>query len=277
MVSYGYWYTILVADSVVSLHHQMLETIMHSTLAFITGIEQASLLNRLSEDMAIFSQQIGPTMTTVVTCFFAVVLDFILACSASAITVILVPICVVPVYFLQKFYLRTSRQMRQLAIANKVPMVKQIGQVSSGIQHIRSMKMQDDLLVRGFATVDTSTKPIYLLRCIQQWLAFVIQLLVMIIAVTLVSVAVSSRRFSSDGSVGVSLVALIPLGDNIGFMIKNWMNLEVCLGAMTRIKWFKANTPTEKKATATEAELSALTNWPKNGNIEFSNVSASYG
>lgn len=277
MLAYGYWYTILVADSVVSLHHQMLNAIINSTLAFITGIEQASLLNRLSEDMAIFSQQIGPAMTTVVTCLFAVVLDFILACSASAITVILIPICVIPVYFVQKFYLRTSRQMRQLAIENKVPMVKQIGQVSSGIQHIRSMKMQDDLLVRGLATVDTSTKPIFYLRCIQQWLTFVIQLLIMIIAVTLVTIAVSARRFSSDGSVGVSLVALIPLGDNIGFMIKNWMSLEVCFGAMSRIKWFTANTPAEKKATATEAELSSLADWPKNGDLEFNNVCASYG
>ncbi|CEJ92652.1 hypothetical protein VHEMI08288 [[Torrubiella] hemipterigena] len=276
ILAYGYWYNNLILDSVVNLHRDLLHSVMRSTLSFISGVERASLLNRFSEDMAIFSQQLGPIMTTVVSCLFLVIADFILVCTSSAISVILIPSVVVPVYLLQSFYLRTSRQMRQLSLETKVPIVKQITEVSSGIEHIRAMKMQDYLLADGFKHIDNNSKPVYMLRCIQQWLWLVINLVVTFIAVMIMTIALTARHLASDNSIGVGMVALIPLSDNLGNVIRSWMSLETSLGAMWRLKWFTENTPTEQNETALDADDVRLKNWPETGAIEFREVNASY-
>lgn len=179
-------------------------------------------------------------------------------------------------YMLQTFYLRTSRQLRQLTLETKVPVVKQMTEVSSGIHHIRAMKMQSYLFADGLAHIDNNSKPVYMLRCIQQWLGLAISLIVMFIAVIIITIALTARNLASDNSIGVGMVALIPLGDNLGNVIRSWMSLETSLGAMWRLKWFAENTPTEENLVATEANAEAFKDWPATGNVIFKDVSSSY-
>lgn len=276
LAAFWFWYNYLVANTMISLHETLLGSVMTATISFITRTEKASLVNRFSDDMAIFSHRLPAAMSTSCLSIIYITIEFALVCSSSTIGVILIPICGVPFYFLQKFYLRTSRQLRQLQLENQVPIVKQITEVATGMEHIRPMRMQKAFIDGGFYNIDQSSKAVYYMRCIQQWLALVVNMLVMVIAVVMIVIALTSRRFASENSIGVGMVTLIPLGENMGIAVKVWTELETALGAMARLKWFTKTTPSEPNAEATPEQASQFASWPKTGKVEFRDTCASY-
>lgn len=276
LAAYWYWYNYLVMDTTVSLHNALLDTVMHSTLAFLTRTENASLVNRFSEDISIFSQRLPAVMVGSISSMLFVLIDLGLLCSFSAVGVTILPVCVVPFYFLQRFYLRSSRQLRQLQLETQVPVVKQVTEVSMGIDHIRPMKLQGRLNEQGHRAIDESTKPVYYMRCIQQWLSLVVKMELMVISVVLIVVSLTSKHLASANAVGVGMVTLIPLSEQLGLAVRTWTEVEIALGAMARLKWFTQNTPTEANATASDEAKNLLSSWPTNGKVEFKKACASY-
>lgn len=276
LAAYWYWYNYLVMKTTVSLHNILLDTIMHSTMAFLTRTENASLVNRFTEDISIFSQRLPAIIVSSISSMMYVLVDLGLLCSSSTIGIIILPICLVPFYFLQRFYLRSSRQLRQMQLETQVPVVKQVTEVSAGIEHIRSMKMHERLIEQGHQAIDESTKPVYYMRCIQQWLSLVVNMELMVISVIIIVISLTAKHLASANAVGVGMVTLIPLSEQMGIAVRAWTEVEIALGAMARLKWFTQNTPKEANATATEEAKVAMASWPANGKVEFKKACASY-
>jgi len=84
---------------------------------------------------------------------------------------------------LQKFYLRTSRQMRLLDLEAKSPLYSHFIETLSGLTTIRAFGWTEIFREQNLALLDTSQKPYYLLFCIQRWLGLVHDLLVTALAV----------------------------------------------------------------------------------------------
>jgi len=108
---------------------------------------------------------------------------------------------------------------------------------------------------------------------IQRWLVIILNAMATAIVGGLVSIALLVVNASSQGGLGLALMALIYLQTDLGFLIIEWTTLETSLGAVARLQSFMKDTPTEKdKDGVTEQPVT----WPSRGEIEFKNVSASY-
>jgi ATP-binding cassette subfamily C (CFTR/MRP) protein 1 len=143
---------------------------------------------------------------------------------------------------------------------------------------------------RNLDLLDVSQKPYYLLFCIQRWLAFVLDLMVMVLAVVLMILVVKlvsdsglqngdqityrlQRENISPGYVGLALLNVTSFNVSLAMIIKNWTQLETSIGAIARLISFSAQTASENLPRGRE---SVPDNWPLHGTIEFKNVSASY-
>jgi len=122
--------------------------------------------------------------------------------------------------------------------------------------------------------LDASQKPYYLMYCIQRWLNLVLQLIVGVMAVVVVALALSLTSTTSAGRLGVSLTAVVAFSGGISYFMQFWTQLETSLGAVSRVKNFEETTIPEDKEQET---FIPGDDWPRNGAIEFKNVSASYG
>lgn len=96
------------------------------------------------------------------------------------------PVSFVLVYFLQQFYLKTSRKILHLDLEAKSPLYTHFTETLSGIATIRAFGWQGALLEENLGLLDFSQKPYYLLFFIQRWLTLVMGLLVAGISVVLV-------------------------------------------------------------------------------------------
>ena len=120
--------------------------------------------------------------------------------------------------------------------------------------------------------LDASQRPAYLLAMIQQWLSFVLGVVVAIMAIVVVTLATQLR--STTGFTGASLVTLMSFGDFLSDIIRAYTQLETSIGAVSRLKSFSENTKLE---SLPGEDVVPSESWPQKGRIDIKGVSATYG
>lgn len=183
-----------------------------------------------------------------------------------------VPLCVVLLYLIQWVYLRTSRQIRLLDIEAKAPLFSQFLETLEGVACVRSYGWSTNYAQENVKILNASQKPYYLLWCIQRWLTLVLNLFVMGISVVLVGIATNIEG-AQAGYLGVALFNIVNFSSTLQSLVTEWTQLETAIGAISRVRAYVSNTPSEdaEHETAPVPE-----HWPAEGAITFSNVSASY-
>lgn len=196
----------------------------------------------------------------------------IIATGASFVAAVL-PVVYLGLYFVQKYYLRTSRQMRLLDLETKSPLYTQFTETLAGLSTIRAFGWSTDFMHDNRNRLNSSQIPFYMMFCIQRWLQVVLDLFAAGMALVLVSFAVKLSSSTSKGAIGLAMVNIIGFNLTLTAVIDQWTSLETSLGAIARLKWFMKNTPNENKET--EVAVPSV-DWPAQGLIELVDVTASY-
>uniref|UniRef100_A0A093UWR8 Multidrug resistance-associated protein 1 n=1 Tax=Talaromyces marneffei PM1 TaxID=1077442 RepID=A0A093UWR8_TALMA len=193
---------------------------------------------RFSQDIRLSDWQLPVTIVLTLFEFLGCIASVGIAVSSVKYVAIGIPLLGSVLYFLQRFYLRTSRQLRLLEIESKAPL-----------------------------------KPFYLLFSVQRWLLLVLSLVVAALEVLVMGIAIPLRTSVNAGLVGLAIVQVMTLSELMNDLIAQWTEMEACLGAVTRISRFIKETPREGR---TDETSSLFDEWPSSGAVTLVNVSASY-
>lgn len=192
---------------------------------------------------------------------------------ASVYAAIAFPIIMSALYVIQKFYLRTSRQLRFMDLEAKAPLYSQFAEILAGLATVRAFGWQSALEKKNRELLDRSQRPFYLLFAVQRWLTLVLDLIVAATAVLLIVLVVKLRGTLSAGYVGIALLNVIMFSQSIKLLVTFWTTLETHIGAIARIKIFQEDSVPEDMPSENNMPPPA---WPSKGAIEFSQVSAAY-
>ncbi|KAK2612755.1 hypothetical protein QQS21_001206 [Conoideocrella luteorostrata] len=241
---------------------------------FIFGVNfpYSPPINRFSQDLQLVDNDLAHALDHTIVHLFDVVISAVLVFTGSGYLAAGVPVCIFFVYMIQFYYLRTSRQLRIIDIEAKAPLFSQFLETLAGVSCIRAYGWTEDYLQRNYDVLNTSQRPYYLLWCIQRWLNLVLELLVGGIAIVLVAFATTTTGGKTD-YLGVALFGLINFSAALQALVAQWTQLETALGAVSRIRSYVSNTPSENKGSDSQDPPES---WPLHGTIAFSNVCASY-
>lgn len=164
--------------------------------------------------------------------------------------------------------------MRILDLEGKTPLFTLINDTNHGIEHVRSFGMQRPIIKRSYEKLDYSQRPYYILLTIQRWLLLVLDVLGLVIATILVSIAMLATHSTSQAGLGLALYNMTYFSNLSRSIIQRWTSLETSLGAAARLRDFDENTPSERDAPNRRDPPPA---WPNAGRVEFKNVSVKYG
>ncbi|KAJ2978353.1 hypothetical protein NQ176_g3864 [Zarea fungicola] len=273
--SLTFYYFKVVPKSSSVLHKQLLQTTMKAQLPFITKTDSGVLVNKFSQDVGFLSQQLPQHFLEFSYTAVACLISMGVIVSGASYAAIAVPALLVFLYFMQRFYLQTSRQIRHLDLEAKSPLYTLFQDVGDGIMHIRAFQWESDIKWQGYGLLDYSQRPYYNMYTIQRWLALVMDLTVAGMALLLVSLAVNLPESTSGGSIGLSLVTLINFSESMSHLVTDWSNLETSLGAMARVREFNKTTPVEHEPVLKPSEQ-IPDNWPSLGRVNLSTVTARY-
>src|SRR3569833_693666 len=158
-------------------------------------------------------------------------------------------------------------------IESKAPLFSHFIESLNGLGTINAFGWAAPYFTRTLALINEAQRPYYLLLCIQRWLVCVLDLVVAGLTVLIVSLAVALRSRVDPGLLGVALVMMMTLGHSLANFVQAFTLLETSLGAITRIKNFEQDTPSE---LLPDERADPGDQWPKDGALVFDNVSLSY-
>lgn len=194
---------------------------------------------------------------------------------SSRYMAVFLPFLIIVFYFVQRFYLRTSRQIRLLDIELRAPLYTHFMHTLDGLSSIRAFQWGDDFTARNIRLLDDSQKANYLLYCIQRWLTFVIDVFIAIVAVVLIVIITTLRTTIGPGYVGIAASNILGLNIAMKATLSSWVAMEVVLGAVARIKTYTMETESEDNMNGTSLEPKDG-KWPTEGAVELIGVTASY-
>ncbi|KAF1972252.1 putative multidrug resistance protein [Bimuria novae-zelandiae CBS 107.79] len=266
-------FNIMAVNTGVKLHEILARAVMSAPMIFFSSTDSGSILTRFSQDIQLLDMSLPLALQVVVTNMLICIAQIGLIASASAWIVVSFPLLLATFYLVQKYYLRTSRQMRLLDLEQKAPLYTQFVETLDGLATVRAFSWQQNYINRNHELVDGSQKPFYLMYMIQRWLALVLDLIIGSLAVLVVGIAVALRDSVSPGFTGVSLTQIISFTAYLKLMIMFWTQMETSIGAVARIRQFNTDTPNENLPDENSEPSSQ---WPDEGRLRISNLSASY-
>ncbi|KAI3328394.1 putative ABC transporter [Ustulina deusta] len=266
-------FTRLAPQSGMRLHRHLLNIVTNAPLSFFSATENGSILNRFTQDIQLIDKQLPSAFTTLVTQIFKLLMQVVLLCIAEKWLALSLPACITVVYVIQKVYLRTSRQLRFLELEARAGVFSSFLESIEGLETIRTFGWSGDVTRENIVKVNDSSRPEFLLLCLQRWLNIVLDLLAAAIATTVVVIAVSFKGHISGAQIGVALNTMLVANTTLLRLVENWALLETSLGAIARLKTLENMTPFEGGRVL---GLDPALDWPQRGHIQLKHATASY-
>ncbi|KAL8840168.1 MAG: hypothetical protein Q9176_004016 [Flavoplaca citrina] len=263
----------MVPQSGANFHWKLLNTVLRAPMSFFATTDTGVTLNRFSQDLQLIDMDLPISALNFFTALILCVAQLILIGVSSVYAAISFPVFIIALYFIQKYYLRTSRQLRFLDLEAKSPLYSQFTEMMAGLTTIRAFAWQNALETKNRFLLDRSQKPFYLLFSVQRWLQLVLDLLVAAVAVMLIVLVVELRGFLSGAYVGVALLNIILFSQHLKLVLQFWTMLEIHIGAVCRVRNFTTTIATEDGPNETRTPP---TDWPAQGAVDFYGISASY-
>ncbi|KAH8659923.1 ABC transporter [Xylariales sp. PMI_506] len=253
-------------------HELLLDTTMRASTSFFTFTDVGTTINRFSRDLEIIDSDLPAAMDQTIFQFLSVIVSAVFVFMGSGYVAAAIPLCLLALYFIQFYYLRTSRQLRLLSIEATAPLFSHFLDTIDGLTSIRAYGWTEDYVELHYHALNASQKPYYFLFCIQRWLTLVLDLLNAAVAILLVAIATTIRN-SSTGFLGVALFNVIAFSSTIQSLVTEWTQVETAMGAINRVRSYVNNV---KDENLPRENCSVPEDWPIHGAVKFSKVTAAY-
>ncbi|RDW87858.1 hypothetical protein BP5796_03552 [Coleophoma crateriformis] len=255
------------------LHQRLLKTVMSAPLSYFAVTDTGVTLNRFSQDIDYVDQTLPYSLLGASFQLFKLIPQLTLLLLTQAFIAVGMPFLFLVLYYLQKYYLYTSRQIRFLDIELRAEVLSNFLETLEGMSHIRAFGWQFRSIDQNIKHLDVSQRPNYIMHAIQQWLTLVLNMMVAGLAVLVVSLAIVFKASTTGGQIGVALNVILIISNTFVRLLESWTQVESSLGAISRIKALEETLlPEDKDSENSEA----FPDWPDKGAIEFQEVIAAY-
>ena len=255
------------------LHQRLLNTVLNAPMSFFSTTDTGITTNRFSQDLELIDMELPVALIRTAMMFFVLIAQLLVILASAKFVGIAMPGIVVVIYFLQVYYLRTSRRLRLLDIETKAYLGTQFVEMLSGLVTIRAFQWEYHHLSDFINMLKKAQRPFYLMYCVQRWLNMVLDLIVGSMAILLVTIAIRTKGTVDPGMTGLALTNLVGFSQMLKQLITNWTLLETSMGALSRVRSFAASIESENQPGE---DTVAPDHWPKFGGIEFRSVIASH-
>ncbi|KAJ0329702.1 hypothetical protein COL922a_012773 [Colletotrichum nupharicola] len=272
----GFSLTTLAVKAGTSLHHVLLKAMIWAPQSFFSAVDTGITTNRFSQIIILVDGDLPMSLLETLSARLVAVVQMILIAVAAPYVAIAYPFLLTALYFVQSFYLKTSRQLRFLDLEARSPLQTNLLETVQGLATIRAFGWAAQSIEANHDLVDASQKPVYLLYMVQRWLQLVLELIIATVAI-LVAVIAPQMSATSGGLLGVALIQLMSLSQELKMIVINYTTLETSLTAISRIKAFEKETPSENHPSSGIAVYETPPpGWPQEGSVSFDAATVSY-
>jgi ABC-type multidrug transport system fused ATPase/permease subunit len=255
------------------IHQRLMHSVTRAKFKFFDVTPLGQIMNRFSKDLEAVDQEVAPIAIGVMSCALAIVVTVALI---SAITpgFLVAGIFISAMYFfVGKFYLRSSRDLKRLESVQRSPLFQQFGETLSGITTIRAYGDERRFIRDNMLRINTHSRPFIFLWATNRWLAFRIDVIGDLVAFFAGAFVVFSIGTIDAGSAGLSLSYAISFTDNVLWLVRLYAMNEQNMNSVERIKEYL---DVEQEAEPVIEKARPAANWPSQGSVEFIDYTTRY-
>ncbi|XP_029540811.1 ATP-binding cassette sub-family C member 3 isoform X1 [Oncorhynchus nerka] len=264
-------YSMLRAAELMHLH--MLQRLLRAPQGFFESTPTGRVLNRFSKDVDIIDSHIPDNIDIWMRTFWYT-LNVLIVCSALTPLFLLVVVPLMVFYWwVQRFYVATSRQLKRLESVSRSPIYSHFSETVTGSSVIRAYCRHDAFVLMSDMKVDENQKSYYPGIVSNRWLGVRIEFIGNCIVLFAALFAVIGKDKLNPGLVGLSVSYALLVTMSLNWMVRMTSDLESNIVAVERVKEY-SETKTEAPWEVEDKKPSP--DWPSQGNVEFSDYSVRY-
>jgi len=255
-----------------TIHNRMIDRLIHSPMAFFDVTPSGRIINRCGKDTDIMDDLLIRSISSVLSTIWRVMATVFVICYATYWFIIaLVPISVV-YYFIQRFYVKTSRQLKRLQSVSRSPIFSHFSETLTGSSTIRAYSRQGYFIKQNENKVDSNQMSYYPNIVSNRWLAFRLEMLTNCIILLACVFAVLGKGMVTESIVGLSVSYAMQVTQTFNWMVRQTSELENNIVSVERVEEY-CNVDQEAAYHTSE---SLPEGWPSKGEVEFVNYSTKY-
>ncbi|XP_010893754.2 canalicular multispecific organic anion transporter 2 isoform X1 [Esox lucius] len=264
-------YSMLRAARLMHLH--LLQGVLRAPQGFFESTPTGRVLNRFGKDVDTIDSHIPDNIDIWMRTFWYTV-NVLIICSALTPPFILVVVPLMVFYWwVQRFYVATSRQLKRLESVSRSPIYSHFSETLTGSSVIRAYGRHNAFVLLNDMKVDENQKSYYPGIVSNRWLGVRIEFIGNCIVLFAALFAVIGKAHLNPGLVGLSVSYALLVTMSLNWMVRMTSDLESNIVAVERVKEY-SETKTEAPWEVEEKKPSP--DWPSHGNVEFSDYSVRY-
>ncbi|XP_063479790.1 multidrug resistance-associated protein 1 isoform X7 [Symphalangus syndactylus] len=255
------------------LHVDLLHSILRSPMSFFERTPSGNLVNRFSKELDTVDSMIPEVIKMFMGSLFNVIGACIVILLATPIAAIIIPPLGLIYFFVQRFYVASSRQLKRLESVSRSPVYSHFNETLLGVSVIRAFEEQERFIHQSDLKVDENQKAYYPSIVANRWLAVRLECVGNCIVLCAALFAVISRHSLSAGLVGLSVSYSLQVTTYLNWLVRMSSEMETNIVAVERLKEYSE---TEKEAPWQIQETAPPSSWPQVGRVEFRNYCLRY-
>ncbi|KAK3717789.1 ATP-binding cassette glutathione S-conjugate transporter ycf1 [Vermiconidia calcicola] len=258
------------------LHERMAFAIFRSPMIFFETTPSGRILNRFSSDIYRIDEVLARTFNMLFTNAGRAAFTLVVICASTPIFVALI----IPLgglyLWIQKYYLRSSRELKRLDSVSRSPIYAHFQESLSGISTIRAYRQTKRFSLENEWRVDANLRAYYPSISANRWLAVRLELIgsvIILSAAGFAIISVSTGSGLSAGLVGLSMSYALQITQSLNWIVRQTVEVETNIVSVERVLEY-ARLPTE--APEVISKHRPPSSWPPKGAVSFNGYSTRY-
>lgn len=257
------------------LHDKMLSCVVAAPMSFFETTPLGRIINRFSNDIykvdailhRVFSQFFSNSINV---CFTLLVISY----NTPPFLILIVPLGGLYVLY-QRYYLRTSRELKRLDSVSKSPIYAHFQETLGGISTIRAYRQQDRFNYLNESGIDLNLRAYFPSVSANRWLAVRLEFIgsIIILCASGLSIAMIGYGHVTAGSIGLAMSYALQITQSLNWIVRMTVEVETNIVSVERIMEY-CELPSEAPSIVEGHRPPA--HWPNEGCVEFKDYSTRY-
>ncbi|PHH55270.1 Canalicular multispecific organic anion transporter 1 [Ceratocystis fimbriata CBS 114723] len=258
------------------LHEKMATAIFRAPMSFFDVTPTGRILNRFSSDIYKIDELLARTFNMLfVNGARSVFTLVIISISTPAFMLLILPLTFMYMY-IQKYYLRTSRELKRLNSVSRSPVYAHFQETLGGTATIRAYGKQSRFEQDNEWRVDANLRAFFPSISSNRWLAIRLEFigaLVILAAAGFSIISVTSGSELSAGMVGLAMAYALQIVTSLNWIVRQSVEVETNIVSVERVLEYAA---IKSEAPEIIPDHRPPAAWPTKGAVEFNNYSTRY-
>uniref|UniRef100_A0A669PUL0 ATP binding cassette subfamily C member 2 n=1 Tax=Phasianus colchicus TaxID=9054 RepID=A0A669PUL0_PHACC len=254
------------------VHEQLLSNILRVPMSFFDTTPTGRIVNRFAKDIFTVDETIPMSFRSWLNCFMGIISTLLMIALATPFfLVVIVPLGIF-YYFVLRFYISTSRQLRRLDSVTRSPIYSHFGETVSGLSVIRAYGHQQRFLQQNEKTMDINQKTVHSWIVSNRWLAIRLEFVGSLVVFFSALLAVISKNSLEGGIVGLSVSSALNVTQTLNWLVRVSSELETNIVAVERVHEYTK----VKREAPWVTDKRPPHGWPSKGEIQFVDYKVRY-